>query len=129
MLGRGVSKRMIVNLLLVGAGGFTGAISRFAMTKKMNTYAPNFPIGTLIVNLLGSLLLGVIAGMKANEMIVLLFGVGFLGAFTTFSTLKFELNDMYLKKNKWKFFIYIMLTYGLGILLGFLGYLIGVMFV
>lgn len=120
---------MIINLLLVGVGGFVGAISRFAITKKMNLYSSEFPAGTLFVNLSGSLLLGFIAGMYANEMIVLLFGVGFLGAFTTFSTLKFELTDLYLKKNKRTFFIYITLTYGFGILLAYLGYLIGALFV
>lgn len=114
---------MWVNFLFVGIGGFIGAISRFAMSKAFNKKA-SLPIGTLIVNLLGSFLLGMIAGAKANEMIALLFGTGFLGAFTTFSTMKLELTQLYLK-NKKNFLLYIIITYIGGITLAFFGYLIG----
>ncbi|MBD8036393.1 fluoride efflux transporter CrcB [Solibacillus sp. A46] len=116
----------ITNLLLVGIGGFFGAIARFSISKYLNnkTKYP-IPIGTLTVNLLGSFLLGILIGAKADVMFVLLFGTGFMGAFTTFSTLKFEMTEMYVHKNKRKLLLYTALTYGLGIIFAYFGYLIG----
>ncbi|QBK26933.1 fluoride efflux transporter FluC [Ureibacillus thermophilus] len=114
---------MWINFLFVGIGGFAGAVSRFAMSKAFNKKV-SFPFGTLTVNLLGSFLLGMIVGAKVNEMIALLFGTGFLGAFTTFSTMKLELTQLYLK-NKKNFLLYIIITYIGGITLTFFGYLIG----
>lgn len=82
-------------------------------------------MGTLTVNLLGSFLLGILIGAKADVMLVLLFGTGFMGAFTTFSTLKFEMTEMYVNKNKKILLLYTVLTYGLGIIFAYFGYLIG----
>jgi CrcB protein len=83
------------------------------------------PLGTLTVNSLGAFLLGILLGAKAGVMLVLLLGTGFLGAFTTFSTIKLELVQMYLKKHYKTFFLYLLITYGIGILLASLGYWIG----
>lgn len=116
---------MLIQLTLVGIGGFAGAISRFAISKALNK--ETLPFGTMVVNLIGAFLLGIITGAKADERIVLLFGTGFLGAFTTFSTLKLELNQLYIKHKK-NFVLYILITYGCGIALAFLGYFIGSMF-
>ena len=82
-------------------------------------------MGTLTVNLLGSFLLGILIGVKADVMLLLLLGTGFLGAFTTFSTLKLEMTEMYVHKNKKKFVLYTVTTYGLGLILAYVGYLIG----
>lgn len=116
----------ITNLLLVGIGGFFGAIARYSISKHLNrkTKYP-IPMGTLTVNLLGSFLLGILIGAKADVMLLLLLGTGFLGAFTTFSTLKFEMTEMYVHKNRKKLLLYTVLTYGLGIIFAYFGYLIG----
>ena len=114
------------HLLLVGIGGFFGAIARYSISKHLNNKSTFFmPMGTLTVNLLGAFLLGIITGAEADIMIVLLFGTGFMGAFTTFSTLKLEMTQMYLHKQKKKFLLYTITTYGLGILLAYMGYLVG----
>jgi CrcB protein len=87
--------------LLVGAGGFLGAIARFLMARWVFYLVDTrFPLGTFVINISGSFLLGVlatIAGQKlfANaEALQLALGVGFLGAFTTFSTFEFETHTL-----------------------------------
>ena len=75
----------LVNLTLVGVGGFLGAIFRYVISKYLNNNLKSkvlFPLGTLTVNLLGAFLLGLIIGAKADSMIMLLLGTGFMGAFT-----------------------------------------------
>lgn len=80
--------------VLVGIGGILGANARYLVSvwaaRRIGAY---FPYGTLIVNLSGSLLLGFMAtgivGLAADER-ELLVSVGFLGAYTTFSTFAFE---------------------------------------
>ncbi|AIM17207.1 MULTISPECIES: fluoride efflux transporter CrcB [Neobacillus] len=115
-----------LHILLVGLGGFFGAMARYFISKKLNGIAPNrIPMGTLIVNLIGSFLLGIITGAHANAMIVLLLGTGFMGAFTTFSTFKLELIKLYLNKDNKNFLLYIIITYSAGMILAYLGYVIG----
>ena len=115
-----------VHILLVGIGGFLGSIARYTVSKHLNKKSSWFmPIGTLTVNLLGSFLLGYIAGVKADILIVLLFGTGFMGAFTTFSTLKLEMTQMNVNNHKMRFFLYTVTTYVIGIFLAYIGYLVG----
>jgi CrcB protein len=86
----------LYNLLLVGVGGFLGSVSRYITIKtiddKVNAI---FPYGTLVVNVIGSFLLGIIymlATRKAGmtDGLRLFFGVGFCGGFTTFSAFVLE---------------------------------------
>ncbi|WP_050182061.1 fluoride efflux transporter CrcB [Domibacillus robiginosus] len=114
------------HILLVGIGGFLGAIARYSISKHLNNKSAFLlPIGTLTVNLFGAFLLGVITGAKADIMIVLLFGTGFLGSFTTFSTLKLEMIQIIVRKNINKLYIYAIMTYGIGIILAYIGYVVG----
>jgi CrcB protein len=116
----------LLHIFMVGIGGFFGAVARFSISKQLNNNMTNMlPMGTLTVNLLGAFLLGILLGAKAGVMVVLLLGTGFLGAFTTFSTIKLEMVQMYMKKHYKKFFLYLLTTYGIGILLAGLGYWIG----
>jgi CrcB protein len=112
------------DLLMVGLGGFFGAIARYSVGKKLNGCS-QIPMGTLTVNLLGAFLLGMLTGAKVDGMLLLLFGIGFMGAFTTFSTLKLEMLQMFRNGEKKKFLFYTLVTYGFGILLAYLGFLIG----
>ena len=115
-----------INFLFVGIGGFFGAIARFSVSKKLNKKEMPFPAGTLLINLLGSFLLGLLVGGNLNGNLYLLGGTGFLGAFTTFSTLNLELVDLAGKDQSLKPLIhYAILTYGLGILLAFSGFWLG----
>ncbi|GLB59583.1 fluoride efflux transporter CrcB [Cytobacillus sp. NCCP-133] len=120
----------VINILLVGIGGFLGAVARFSLSKLLNNKTDtSFPIGTLTVNLLGSFLLGVIIGTDPNEMAVLLMGTGFMGAFTTFSTLKLEMMHLHLNEHRKVFMLYIAITYGAGITLAYAGFMLGRMFI
>ena len=83
--------------LCVAAGGAAGALARYQLGRVLSAIAgPNavLPWGTLVANVLGSLLMGVLIGWLArggeNEAVRLVFGVGLLGGFTTFSALSFE---------------------------------------
>ena len=90
--------------LLVGVGGFLGANARFLVARGVGAlFETRFPLGTFVINVSGSFLLGVLGTViadkvfPASEAMRLALGVGFLGAFTTFSTFEFEthalLND------------------------------------
>lgn len=79
--------------LVVAGGGAIGAVARFAVVRMSTAlFGPSFPLGTLIVNVLGSLVAGVLfvrltelVGESADPTLRSLLVVGFLGAFTTFS--------------------------------------------
>ncbi|ABO50010.1 camphor resistance protein CrcB [Desulforamulus reducens MI-1] len=110
-------------IFLVAAGGFLGAIGRFYLSNRIQSKQnTDFPIGTFTVNLLGSLLLGLLAGQSVDPSLYLLVGTGFLGAFTTFSTFELEAVEL-LRKNKVKLSLFYLLgSVMLGVLCAFLGY-------
>lgn len=88
---------MIKELLIVGAGGFLGAISRFLVSGFINkNFDPIvFPYGTLIVNISGCLIFGFLGGFAELKGYFsfetrLFFFVGILGSYTTFATFGFE---------------------------------------
>ena len=83
--------------LLVGLGGFFGSAARFLMSSAVQKLAgpAGFPYGTLSVNLVGAFLVGVLMQSVAqtnvfSPQVKLLLGVGFLGGFTTLSTVTLE---------------------------------------
>jgi CrcB protein len=90
-------KEAVVQALVVGCGGFLGALARYGLGGLVQRAAPlsTFPYGTLAVNLLGCLAIGVLAGLAESRQ---LFGaefrtfalIGVLGGFTTFSTFGYE---------------------------------------
>lgn len=86
----------MTGIILVGIGGFLGASARYLLGSYINIYWKGaFPLGTFIINALGSFLLGLITFHPAfveaiNKDLSVGIGVGFLGAFTTFSTFQYE---------------------------------------
>lgn len=111
--------------ILVGAGGFLGAASRYGIAQwAAKRIRSSLPAGTLIVNLLGSFLLGWIAGLQVAEL-ALFFGTGFMGAFTTFSTFKVEGLRFWQASRFKELILYYMISYTGGIALAFLGFLLG----
>lgn len=83
---------MIKALLLVGAGGFLGSILRFLCYQYIDKYITgSFPIATFTVNIIGSLIIGMVVGFSLRENMLtaewrLFLAVGFCGGFTTFSS-------------------------------------------
>ena len=72
---------------LVGTGGALGALARVYVSQR---FEGEHPTGTLVVNVLGSLALGLVTFAGAGETVVLLVGTGACGSFTTFSSFSFE---------------------------------------
>jgi CrcB protein len=85
------------NLLYVLIGGAIGAGARYEVGRlTLRHIGPGFPWGTLAVNLVGGLFMGLLAGSFAGRHFVdrplwLLLGVGVLGGFTTFSAFSLDL--------------------------------------
>ena len=83
-------------LLLIGLGGFAGAISRYVVDGIVSERTGGaFPWGTLVVNVSGSFLLGLLFAMTAERAILPAeirgpVMIGFIGAYTTFSTYMLE---------------------------------------
>lgn len=87
-------------ILLVFLGGGTGSILRYLISRSLNN-ATILPLGTLVVNVLGSLLIGFILGLGFRQQMIsangmLLLATGFCGGFTTFSAFSYE-NQVFLK--------------------------------
>ncbi len=75
----------------VGALGGVGALLRFLVDGAVMARAPGaFPWGTLVVNVTGSFVLGLLAGLQLHGTVLLLAGTATLGSYTTFSTWMFE---------------------------------------
>jgi CrcB protein len=83
--------------VMVGSGGFLGALARYGLGGFVQRQMPGatFPYGTLVVNLVGCLLIGFLAGLTESRQLftpeLRVFGlIGVLGGFTTFSTFGHE---------------------------------------
>lgn len=87
------------NLLLVMLGGALGAGLRYEAGRvALRAFGPAIPWGTLIVNLVGGLAMGILAGVLARtdggNAARLFIGIGVLGGFTTFSAFSLEIANM-----------------------------------
>ncbi|MBO2544474.1 MULTISPECIES: fluoride efflux transporter CrcB [unclassified Salegentibacter] len=117
---------MLKQLLLIFLGGGLGSALRYLISKSLNFETAFIPFGTFTVNILGSLLLGLILGIAAksdffSSNIVLFLAVGFCGGFTTFSSFAFENQALLRSGDYLNFFFYTFGSIILGILAVFLG--------
>jgi fluoride exporter len=80
----------MLEFVLVAVAGGLGALARYGLDNALAPQSERFPVGIFVVNALGSLLLGVVVGLDAAGTMpahwATVLGVGFCGAFTTFST-------------------------------------------
>jgi fluoride exporter len=115
------------DILLVGLGGGAGSVARFLCQRGVQVFYPHaFPFGTMLVNVAGCILIGILIGLFEKGEIVkpewrLLLATGFCGGFTTFSAFAAE-NVQLLKDGRLLYFsIYTVASVVLGILGTYLG--------
>jgi CrcB protein len=114
-------------LLIVAAGGAVGAVLRYLVAMWVQRLGDGFPIGTLTVNLIGCLAIGIGGAVMASPYIIreeyrLAVFIGLLGAFTTFSTFGYETFELFNDRQFARGMLNIALSNGLGLLGVWLGY-------
>ncbi len=88
------------NYFIIGAGGFIGAIARYVIGVWIGQrWGRTFPLGTFAINVSGSFLIGLLMALFTERYMVnpqwrLFLVVGFLGAYTTFSTFEYETGSL-----------------------------------
>ena len=119
---------MIKEILIVGLGSFAGGALRYVLSVAFSKVGREwaFPIGIMVINILGCFLIGVLYGYfkskaTTDPVLPLLLMTGVLGGFTTFSTFSFETIQL-LQQNEWlKAALYVVGSVGLGVVACYLG--------
>lgn len=117
--------------LLVGMGGFLGTCARYWVSGwAAEKWGTTFPFGTLLINLSGSFVLGLFMTITTERLLLnpgwrLLFAVGFLGAYTTFSTYTYESVQLLLTGNWWSGIANLLSSNLVGLLASVLGIALG----
>ncbi|GGJ06383.1 putative fluoride ion transporter CrcB 2 [Alicyclobacillus cellulosilyticus] len=108
-------------LFLIGCGGILGALARYGISKWLGERMPiSFPLATLLINVSGSCLLGLLTRHialwfpAASPGAMLFAGVGFCGAYTTFSTFAYEMTMLWREGRFAVAALYLGLTFVLG---------------
>ena len=116
----------MIDCIVVGVGGFVGAVCRYLIGMIPLKEGSAFPIKTLMINIAGSFLIGIVAAlaMKTESLdsrIVLFLKVGICGGFTTFSSFALEMTDLMKDGKMHLAAIYTVLSVTLGVLAVFAG--------
>ena len=117
----------MIKLIYVASGGAVGAVLRYLTSNFYRFYFPNFPIGTLFINFIGSFLIGILASNLESRGTSYIFIkyfliIGILGSFTTFSTFSLETIQLVNDKKLFLSFVYIFLSISLCIFGAFIGF-------
>ncbi|HEX6292349.1 MAG TPA: fluoride efflux transporter CrcB [Herpetosiphonaceae bacterium] len=121
-----------MSYLLLALGGIAGALCRYHGVRAIHARTTiAFPVGTYVINLSGSFMLGLLAALLARhpawpvEQLGLLFGTGFCGAYTTFSSFAFESTQLWRQAQRRRALLNLVSQPLLGILAAWIGLLIG----
>ncbi|PZE20891.1 fluoride efflux transporter CrcB [Paenibacillus xerothermodurans] len=111
---------------LIGFGGAVGTLCRFYLGRWVNSKMKSqFPWGTWVINATGSFALGLLLSMHANEQISdlvwMVMGTGFCGAYTTFSTFGYETIQLVQQGEMAKAALYVVSSVLLGLWSAFVG--------
>ena len=117
----------MIKLIYVASGGAVGAVFRYLTSNFYKFYFPNFPIGTLFINFIGSFLIGILASNLESRGTSYIFIkyfmiIGILGSFTTFSTFSLETIQLFNDKKLFLSLVYIFLSISLCIFGAFFGF-------
>ncbi len=109
-------------MLSVGCGSALGALLRYWLTTWWKRQQVDWPLATLLINLTGALVLGILTGrLAATGSAMLFWGVGLLGGYTTLSTFNTEMIAM-VDEHRWgSLVIYFVVSYVGGLLAAWLG--------
>ena len=103
-------------MISVCIGGFFGAMTRYYLSKHIEKITHvSFPIATFIINIIGCFLIGVVLNFDFTQSVYLLIVIGFLGAFTTFSTFAVEVVQLIEKKKYVVALVYVVSSGVIGI--------------
>ncbi|MDH4129641.1 MAG: fluoride efflux transporter CrcB [Spirochaetota bacterium] len=112
-----------MKFLFIGMGGFIGALMRYIIAGLIKN--PSFPFGTMFVNILGCLLIGFFHSIVINKHVSVsyhhLINIGFLGAFTTFSTFSLETLNLIEEKQYLYSFFNVIISCILGLIAVWIG--------
>ncbi len=123
-------------IVIVAIGGAIGAVARHGIGILINSVWPmHFPIGTFVINITGSFIIGAFLTIFENRSVFpatlynwevwanlrLLIAVGFVGAYTTFSTFEYEILKLIEKGRTGTAIIYLMLSISVGLISVWLG--------
>lgn len=121
---------MLKTILFIGAGSFIGGVARYLLSRAVQSgVTSGFPWGTMVVNVAGCLLIGILYGLfernhVGSEALRMFLTVGFCGGFTTFSTFVHE-NYALLGSGQFTHAIlYPVTSFGVGLLAAWIGHLI-----
>ena len=118
--------------IYVGLAGAVGALARYGLGMMIDSIGPSaFPVSTLLINLIGSFLLGWLTHMflrtgKPSPQFVTIVGTGMIGSFTTFSTFSVETIRLLEESRIGLALLYVFLSITLGLGSSWLGYRVGV---
>ena len=120
--------QIIYTSLIIGLGGFIGTILRFLLSSSIEkSFATSFPIGTILVNLIGCFLIGLLSGYFTQKLggqtqLFFFLTIGVLGGFTTFSAIAMD-SQVFIENGEYlKMLTYISVQAILGIALCLIGY-------
>ncbi|MGN6214320.1 fluoride efflux transporter CrcB [Parafilimonas sp.] len=122
---------MFRNLLFIGIGGFIGGICRYLLQQYVqNNYPSSIPLGTLIVNIIGCFVIGLVYALSDKGNLLspemrLFLATGICGGFTTFSSFAYENVSMALDGE----FLYALLYVSLSVIIGFGAVHAGILFI
>ena len=118
------------NILFVAIGGMLGSVGRFLLVSLSVQLLPStFPVGTFLVNLVGSFVMGAAVGFAERNSWFdsswrVLITAGFCGGFTTFSAFAFENIELILNKSYGTFALYSLATFAICLLAALAGLMI-----
>lgn len=116
----------MIECIVVGIGGFIGAVCRYLIGLIPIKEGCIFPLKTFVINILGSFIIGIIAALAVKNnsphpRVVLFLKVGICGGFTTFSSFALETNDLIQNGNTGIALLYAILSMTAGVIAAFAG--------
>lgn len=104
----------MINCVIVGIGGFIGAVIRYLIGLIPVSPQNGFPVKTLLINIVGAFVIGLTVAVGAkkewNPQLILFLKVGICGGFTTFSSFALETNQLIEQGDIWSAGLYVALS-------------------